>query len=405
LYDVAVVGAGPGGSTAARYMAKLGLNVCLVDKDRFPRDKPCGGGFSESILSEFPYLGRRRSDFLKGIATIGVLHSPNRRVVLRGRVNMAVALRLDFDNVLYESAVDAGAEAIPGIRVKDLEMHENVATLRLSDGNSIDAQYVIGADGVTSMVARKTGLNKRWQNTALTACRVAEVPARQRDIINLYTSDLEYHFYANLGGLPGYGWIFPKEQTINVGLGFVGPYATGLPAKFHTFVRYLERRNMLPRDADTSGARGALIPTGGPLERTTKGRCLILGDAAGMVSPLTGGGIGYAMRAGMHAAGCIARATSESSLNLEPFEKMWQQDFGKDFRNQLRAQRIFTSGATDLLFEIGKRDPTIQAMVSEAMSESSKGGIDLKRLVIRTLLVCLRGGLGYSPDSPAKHRK
>ena len=68
MFDIAVIGAGPGGATASRYLAKKGLTVCLIDKDQFPRDKPCGGGFSENLIDEFPYLRRRTKDFLKGIA-------------------------------------------------------------------------------------------------------------------------------------------------------------------------------------------------------------------------------------------------------------------------------------------------------------------------------------------------
>ena len=114
MYDVAVVGAGPAGSTTARYLAMAGHRVCLIDKDLFPRDKPCGGGFSPALIDEFPYLRSRQSEFLQDICHVGVLHSPNRRIVLRGKADMAVALRTHFDNILLEAAIDAGAKPLLG---------------------------------------------------------------------------------------------------------------------------------------------------------------------------------------------------------------------------------------------------------------------------------------------------
>jgi geranylgeranyl reductase family protein len=397
MYDVAVVGAGPAGATVSRLLALQGFRVCLIDKEKFPRDKPCGGAFSENILEDFPFLNRRSSEFLRGVAKVGILHSPNRRVSLRGRARMAVARRLEFDSVLYESAIEAGADSISGVRAKELTQLQSKVQLQLSGGNQIEARFVIGADGVNSTVARTTHLNRRWPTRNITACRVVEIPASDSQIVDRYTHNLEYHFYANLGGHPGYGWIFPKQGFINVGLGFVGNSARGLPRLFRAFLRLLKRDGLLPGNADASHAKGALVPTGGPLSRTVRGRCLLVGDAAGMVSPLTGGGIGYAMRAARHAAKTITSSLEDdfSPDTLATYHEAWYNDFGKEFSSHLLAQKIFTSSFTDLLFEIGRRDLKIQQMVSGAMSESGDNEIDIRKLLLRTLGVCFRGGFGF----------
>lgn len=398
MYDVVVIGAGPGGATVSRYLAKLGLGVCMIDKDTFPRDKPCGGGFSRNIIDDFPYLKPRASDFLKGLAKVGVLHSPNREIVLEGRVDMAVTLRSDFDNVLFEEAVDAGALPLTGTRAKKVVIKEDSITVELSGGDSVSGEILIGADGVTSMVARETQLNQKWSSSSVTACRVCEVPASNSEIIDRYTEDLKYHFFANLGGQPGYGWIFPKHETINIGLGIVGTHSRGLPSKFDSFVRFLVRHNLLPDRPDLSGAKGALVPTAGPLEQTVTDRCVLLGDSAGQVSPITGGGISYAMIAARYAAKVIASALDRDAVDaktLSLYQRLWQSAFGDDFRNQLIAQKIFTGPFTDLLFLIGSKDEKIQAMVSESMSESSDGDIDVRQLVLRTLRVCLREALHF----------
>jgi len=397
MFDVAVIGAGPGGATASRYLAKEGLKVCMIDKDHFPRDKPCGGGFSVGLLDEFPYLRKREEEFLKGVAKVGVLHSPNRNIILRGTVDMAVTLRIDFDNVLFESAIEEGAQPLVGVRTKSIRFHDEYVEVILKGAESIKARVIVGADGVSSMVARETGLNRRWPSSMITACRVAEVPAKYNEIIDRYSENLDYHFYANLGGLPGYGWIFPKRDTINIGLGIVGTHAHGLPGVFDAFVRYLKNEKLLMKDADVSGARGALVPTGGPLSKSYVDRCILLGDSTGMVSPLTGGGIAYAMRAAKHATLVLSKASEKDDFRssaLSEYEQLWRMEFGNEFNDQLLAQKIFTSIFTDLLFEIGSRDIKIQEMVSEAMAESSDERIDVKRLVLRTLYVCLKASFG-----------
>ncbi|MFW9768357.1 MAG: geranylgeranyl reductase family protein [Candidatus Thorarchaeota archaeon] len=396
MYDVIVIGAGPGGATASRYLATLGLEVLMIDKDTFPRDKPCGGGFSKTIIDEFTYLRPRVHEFLKGIARVGMIHSPNRQITLQGRVDMAVTLRTDFDNVLYEDAVSAGAEPLVNTRVKHVRIKEDCVIVEHTGSNSVQGKVVIGADGVTSMVARETNLNKRWPSSSLTACRVCEVPTKNKDIIDRYTEDLKYHFFANLGGKPGYGWIFPKEETINVGLGFVGPHSAGLPRIFEAFVKYLKKRNLLKEDSDLSNAKGALVPTGGAIQNTVLDRCVLLGDAAGHVSPLTGGGIVYAMKAARYAAHIIADSLENDTIDavsLMRYQRLWKSDFGNEFRNQLIAQKVFTSPFADVLFKIGSKDQKIQDMVSEAMSESNEGEIEVSQLALRTLYVCLREAL------------
>ncbi len=393
MHDVIVIGAGPGGATAARYLSKLGLDVCLIDKDEFPRDKPCGGGFSRGIVDDFPYLKSRSSEFIKGIARVGVLHSPNRQIVLEGKVDMAVALRKEFDNVLFEEAVTAGSLPLTGTRAKAISFQNDSVTVEVSGGKTIKGRVIIGADGVTSMVGRQTGLNTRWPRSAITACRVCEVPATMTEIVDRYTENLNYHFFASLGGQPGYGWIFPKKDTINVGLGIVGSHAQGLPRTFDTFIRYLKRRELLMHNSNLSNTKGALVPTGGPIQQTVRNRCILIGDSAGQVSPLTGGGIVYAMRAARYAAHVIVNALESDRVDasaLERYQRLWKEDFGEEFRYQLLAQKLFTGPFTDVLFKIGSKDKKIQEMVSNSMSESAEMDIDIKRLVLRTLMVCLR---------------
>jgi geranylgeranyl reductase family protein len=396
VYDVTVIGAGPGGSTAARYLAKQGFDVCLIDKDGFPRNKPCGGGFSIQLVEEFPYLKKREKEFLKGVCHVGVLHSPNRKRVMRSRVDMAVALRADFDNALYETALDAGTSSITGHRAKSISISNNFATVSLDNGRDISTKVIVGADGVTSMVARSTGLNTKWSSEDITACRVAEVPVNPNTVEEIYTADREYHFFANLGGLPGYGWVFPKFETINVGLGIVADHAKGLPRHFRSFTKLLMKKGYLNEDANLRNAKGALLPTGGTIPRFHAKRCLLVGDSAGMVNPITGGGIAYAMKAGKLAAVVLGKCLDDDMLDeatLSTYQLLWMQLFGNEIKSQLLVQRIFTGSFASLLFEIGSRDIVLQETVSEMMSEASQGKNDVTKLLGRFLYVCLREAL------------
>jgi digeranylgeranylglycerophospholipid reductase len=395
MYDVVVVGAGPAGSTASRYLAECGHNVALLDKATFPRDKPCGGGFNYALIDDFDYLKKHEFEFLDGICKTGVLHSPNRKICLRGKVDLAVTLRINFDNVLFEEAVDAGTHTLTGVRVQSVHRNGEGVTIQVKGGNLIKGRVVIGADGVGSQIARDLGLHKRWDSGAITACRVAEVPAAERFIEDAYRKEREYHFYANLAGHPGYGWIFPKHETINVGLGILGSHSQGLPLIFRKYIRMLEKDGLLPEDADLTGARGALVPTGGPVRTTVVDRCLLVGDSAGMVSPLTGGGIHYAMRAARMAADVVSRGIQLDRLDsefLSAYERMWKADFGKDMRLMRLAQKAFTGVFAGTLFEIGNSDKALRAMVSGALGENS-GNVRATSLALRILEVVLKQAL------------
>jgi flavin-dependent dehydrogenase len=215
-------------------------------------------------------------------------------------------------------------------------------------------------------------------------------------ITDFYGMDREYSFYACVGGQPGYGWVFPKQHTVNVGLGVVGPHSRGLSLKFRSFLRMLERKEMIPNGSHNVVLRGALVPTGGPVPRSFCDRCLLVGDSAGMVNPLTGGGIAYSMRAGRYAAAvlsdCIESQIYDAS-SLSRYEHLWREDFGKEMKRLLVAQRLFTSPFVGVMFHIGSRDSTVQAIVAEAMAKSHESQVDLRRLGTRVLYVCLREAL------------
>ncbi|RDE17564.1 MAG: hypothetical protein C4K49_02160 [Candidatus Thorarchaeota archaeon] len=396
MYDIAIVGAGPGGSTAGRQLAKMGFNVCLIDRSIFPRDKPCGGGFSPRLLSEFPYVRRRSSDFINSVSHCGVIHSPNGHVVLTGRSDMIMTLRTDFDSTLFRLAIEAGACPTAPFNVVSVRINRDSVAVLSSQGKEITARAVIGADGVSSVVARQTNLNRRWPSRSVTACKVKEVPTTESDIGSRYGQDREYHLFTNVGGLPGYGWVLPKRSTVNVGLGVVASHARRLASLFSLFTRMLKRSSLISENTDLSRARGALVPTSGPIAVSFTRRCLLVGDSAGMVNPLTGGGIAYAMHAGRVAGVILGRALEHDHLeadSLMRYQQAWHREFGSAVRGQLVAQKLFTGPFAGVLFEIGNRDTELQKMAASFMSGSDGEGNKIGSIALRGLRVCLREAL------------
>lgn len=324
--DVVVVGAGPGGATTAAYLARHGLDVIVLEKATFPRDKVCGDGLTPRATRALTRVGIDLSDENEwhrniGLRSWGVHDHPFefKWPDLTDFPPFGVARkRADFDEVLARHAVAQGATLIEGAAADEPILNERTGRIEgvtTKDGREFRAPYVVAADGVSSRLAVSMGITKREDRPMGVAYRTYyQTPKGDDDHLESYLAlwDGEPN---KSNQMPGYGWMFPLGNgQANVGLGILNTSKSFQQA---------DLRGLLKRWADTApeawGFRdaveigriqGAALPMA--FNRTPHyGRGLLLvGDAGGMVSPFNGEGIAYAMEAAEVAASVLADSIS-----------------------------------------------------------------------------------------------
>ncbi|CAG1065318.1 digeranylgeranylglycerophospholipid reductase [uncultured bacterium] len=294
MYDVIVVGLGPAGSTASRDLAKAGLRVLGVDKEKFPRYKSCGGCISTKIerILDFDISGAIE-ERVKG-ATY-TYKSGRTMDILSDRPVGYNVMRDTFDALLLSKAKEACAEIIEGVRVVKAADNGSSVSVTLADGRSFGAKFLVGADGSSGFVGRELfGLNPKEAAVSITA----EVPLPRK--ARPYSDKL----FIDFGSVPyGYGWIFPKENCLSVGIaGDACKVGGKIKDYFNEFVTTHEALKGL----DLSQRIGWTVPIyydgAAP---SVRGRVLVIGDSGHLVDPFLGEGIYYAIRTAKSAASVI----------------------------------------------------------------------------------------------------
>lgn len=315
-WDVVVAGAGPAGAITAYCLAKEGAKVALVDRARFPREKACGGGVQAKTARLIPFdISPVVETRLDGITLSWQFrHHFTRRwpeTLVYG------VRRTRFDDFLLERALEAGATLYDGTVVRTVEPEADGVRLR-TDKVVLLSDVLVGADGANTTVGR--GINPPTafkHNIAL----YSEVP---REWLRPDYAD-DGLMRLNSGNLlTGYAWIFPKGETINVGVG--GPQMFGKRYRSY-FAEFLRAEGVMGRRAvEDVACSGHKIPHATSRTRFRVGRVLLVGDAAGLADPSTGDGLYTSVASGRIAAEVIAEALGGEIRRLVTYEDRIQRE-------------------------------------------------------------------------------
>jgi geranylgeranyl reductase family protein len=295
-WDVAVIGGGPAGLSAAHAAASAGARTIVLERAEHPRYKTCGGGLIGPSLG----IANATIDVPAKDTISAITFTDNgRRAFTRhahGRPVLTMVRRDDFDLAWYDAAVAAGAKVSQNTQVRSLLEDTDRATVVLADGSSVTAKVVIGADGSAGISARHVGVTFDQQDLGLEV----ELAATDAD-----RATWRGRVLLDWGPFPGsYGWVFPKDDELTVGV--IMTKGNGASTKEY-LARFLARLGLADRPVRRdSGHLTRCRTMDAPLH---KGRVLVVGDAAGLLEPWTREGISYALRSGAWAGAVAARGT------------------------------------------------------------------------------------------------
>jgi flavin-dependent dehydrogenase len=235
-----------------------------------------------------------------------------------------------------ELAKKKGTELLYNKAVVDVKIKKDKATVVMEDGEEIETEIIIGADGMRSIVAEKTNLREKTDD--ICTCLMQEQPMEEKQLDKYFSEKRIIHIFIKTQGIAGYGWVFPKKKHVNIGIGEFKTAVdkskpkTSLKETYEKHIELLKKMKLLPGDFKIENLKGSTLPVF-PVEKTYSDRVLICGDAAGFINPITGEGIYYAMASGEIAAEVVVEALNKGDTSenmLSKFQKQWKKDFGRD---------------------------------------------------------------------------
>ncbi|MFI6481478.1 geranylgeranyl reductase family protein [Nonomuraea sp. NPDC050663] len=344
--DVIVVGAGPAGSATAFYLAQAGLDVLLLEKTTFPREKVCGDGLTPRAVKQLMNMG---IDFdapgwvrNKGLRVVGGGHRFDLDWPQLERFPDfgLVRTRQDFDEILADNAVKAGVRLMQGVTVTGPVLDDrsgHIVGVTTKDGATFRSRLVVAADGNSTRLALAMGLHKREDRPMGVAVRTYYTsPRHDDDYLEIW---LELWDEETL--LPGYGWVFGvSDGTANVGLGLLNTSDHFNKVDYRDLLRRWTK-NMpaewgFTEENMTAPIRGAALPMAFNRQPHYTRGLVLVGDSGGAINPFNGEGIAYAMETGEIAAEVIARALkapgrAEQERILRTYPKTLKDAYGGYF--------------------------------------------------------------------------
>ncbi|MCD6237311.1 MAG: NAD(P)/FAD-dependent oxidoreductase [Thermoplasmata archaeon] len=345
-YDVVVVGSGPAGSVTARFAAESGAKVLVIERRReIGVPVLCGEGISRKIDSWGMLDGdkwiARKMDGAR-------IYAPNGTMVKlsaeqAGNETGYVIYRDVFDKELARKAMVAGAEYMMNTKAVGLIKDDNggikgVKALHFDEEIEIEADIIVGADGVESRVGKWAGINTTLRPKDLESCA-------QYTLANVDCQDAYVDFFLGKEKAPGgYIWVFPKDNdTANVGIGVLANLSKPGMAK-ELLDKFIASDDRLKNGQPLRFLAGA-VPVARPIE-TVRDNIMLVGDAARQVDPITGGGLTHSLEVGKIAGEVIGKAVEEQNFCREflmEYERRWKKAIGKKMERNYMVKEIMLS--------------------------------------------------------------
>jgi len=306
-YDVIIVGAGPSGAILSYVLAQNGVNVLLLEKEKLPRYKACGGGVNLRTTSLIPFdITEVVENTIYGAMLSHKSSSPVLRTYPEPLTYMV--MRDKLDHLLSCQAQAAGAQIIDQCKVTNMEIQKDRVVVQTTM-STYTASIIVGADGANGVVARSSGLARRGQRGMAIDCQLI---VDDRSLAK-WDGTVSIEFGGVYGG---YSWIFPKRDCLSVGIGGPDRYAKHMKSYL---LHFIEKQRF--SSYKVKRFRGHALPHGYNDAHLTASRSLLVGDAAGLIDPLTGDGIYYSIKSAVLAAPVIMKTLEANRTVLAEYEK------------------------------------------------------------------------------------
>jgi geranylgeranyl reductase family protein len=321
-HEVAVIGAGPAGCSAATALARRGRAVLLLEKAALPRYKTCGGGLLPRAFQRLPAHAREVVESSFHSVLLNFQGEGLQFTATRPEPMLRMVMRADLDHLLATEAQKAGARLVAGCAVKQV-ISKNDRVELTTDQGLFQARFLIAADGVHSLTAKACG----WPALPRLAPAIEwELHFAEEDFARFgRTARFDFGFVES-----GYAWVFPKRRHLSVGILTTRRSNVNLAARLEDYLRFLGINRI-----ERTEKHGWLIPLEPRRGGLARGRVLLAGDAAGLADPITAEGISHALESGLLAAEAIAT----NQPDPENVGRAYQALLEKSILGELRSAR------------------------------------------------------------------
>lgn len=366
IFDVAIIGSGPAGASAAFKLAEKGISTVIIEKETLPRYKTCGGAFGLAGRKMMPFDISEVVE--KECFNIDVFFEKIDKnfSIKKDEPIITMVMRADFDNFIVKKAQELGVTLLENHKLTNITFADDI-TLHTSQGD-VKTKFVIAADGALSKTAKLTG----WKETRLL------IPALEYEVVvndedfNRLSKSVRLDFDA----IPmGYGWCFPKKNHLSIGVGAFRKI--NLDFK-QTYRNYLEK-TLKVTNIISEEMHGFQVPVSLRKDGFVRKNVFLVGDAAGFADPLSAEGITNAILSGNMAADAII----EGNLNAELAEKLYIEKLEDGFLSELRSafklSKLFYENETIRNFLIKKYGERISRKMVQIMMGESKYPTDIMK--------------------------